>query len=103
VQTVMVEIVWDFKVFLGKEAEFERHYGPEGTWVQLFRKSSAYLGTDLLHDQEAAGHYLTIDRWSNLASYETFLEEYAAEYKQIDEKMESLTRSETKLGVFEAI
>lgn len=99
----MVEILWEFRVISGKEREFERHYGPEGTWVQLFRKSHAYLGTDLLRDQETEGRYLTIDRWSDTKAYDVFREEFAVEYKRIDAQTESLTQSETKLGIFEAV
>ena len=102
-QKQMVEIVWEFKVGLGKEAKFERHYGPEGTWVQLFQRSAAFQGTSLLRDKEVRGRYLTIDRWKNLESYEAFQEEYAAEYKRIDGEMEELTVWERKLGVFEAL
>jgi quinol monooxygenase YgiN len=99
----MIEILWDFKVGSGKEAEFERHYGPEGTWVQLFRRSPAFLGTSLLRDREVRGRYLTVDRWKDLESYDSFQEEYAAEYKRIDAEMESLTQWEKKLGVFEGV
>jgi quinol monooxygenase YgiN len=99
----MIEIVWQFQVVSGKEAEFERHYGPQGTWVQLFRRTPAFIGTALLRDRDVRGRYLTIDRWNDLATYDSFRDEFAAEYKQIDAKMESLTQSETKLGTFEAI
>jgi heme-degrading monooxygenase HmoA len=99
----MVEIVWEFQVTTGKEAEFERHYRPEGTWVQLFRRSPAFIRTELLRDCEASGRYLTIDCWGDLASYDEFRAKFAAEYKRIDARMESLTQSETKLGVFEAV
>jgi hypothetical protein len=99
----MVEIIWQFEVVRGKESEFERHYGPEGTWVQLFRRSPAFWETLLLRDREVPGRYLTVDRWKDLDSYDSFQEEYAAEYKRIDAAMESLTQRERKLGVFEGV
>ena len=99
----MVEIVWEFRVASEKKAEFERHYGPEGTWVQLFRRSPEFIGTELLRDREAPERYLTIDRWKSVASYDAFRDEFAEEYKRTDAEMESLTQSETKLGVFEAM
>jgi quinol monooxygenase YgiN len=98
----MIVIFWEFRVIPGKEAEFERHYGPEGTWVQLFRHSPAFVETELLRDPEQPGRYLTIDRWKDMASLDAFREKFATEYKRIDAQMESLTRNETKLGVFEA-
>jgi len=99
----MVEIVWEFHVIPGKEEEFERHYGPEGTWVQLFRKANEFIRTDLLRDPEVPGRYLTVDCWTDLGAYDRFKEDFAAEYKTIDEQMEALTQSETKVGVFEAV
>ncbi len=99
----MVEIVWEFHVNSGNENEFERHYGPEGTWVQLFRKAPDFIRTDLLRDPEVPGRYLTVDCWSNLDAYDEFKQNFAAEYKAIDAQMEALTQSETKVGVFETV
>ncbi len=99
----MVEIVWEFHVMPGKEDEFERHYGPEGTWVQLFRKAKEFVRTDLLRDPEVRGRYLTVDCWTTLTAYDDFKRNFAAEYKTIDAQMEALTRSETKVGVFETV
>ena len=99
----MVQIVWEFRVVAGKEEEFERHYGPEGTWVQLFRKGSAFLGTDLLRDREVRGRYLTVDRWKDLGSYEMFKSKFHDEYKRIDSQMEVLTEGETRVGVFDVV
>lgn len=97
----MTEIVWEFEVAPGRVAEFDKHYGPEGTWVELFRQDSAFRGTSLLRDREKPTRFLTIDRWEDLESYEAFRVRYAKQYEQIDVKMESLTVSERRLGVFE--
>lgn len=99
----MVEIVWEFYAASGKEDEFERHYGPEGTWVQLFRKAKEFVRTDLLRDPETRGRYLTVDCWTDLGAYDRFKDDFAYEYKTIDAQMEALTQSETKLGVFETV
>lgn len=99
----MVQIVWEFRVPQGKEAEFERHYGPEGTWVQLFRKAPEFIRTELLRDPDLRGRYLTVDCWTDAGAYDRFKQTFAAEYKTIDQQMESLTRSETKLGAFETV
>ena len=39
--------VWEFEVRPGCEAEFERHYGPDGSWVELFRAAHAVEFTAL--------------------------------------------------------
>jgi len=99
----MIQIVWEFHVIPGKEDDFERHYGPEGTWVQLFRKAPEFVRTDLLRDSEVRGRYLTVDCWTDLRAYDRFKDDFAAEYKTIDLQMEALTQSEIKVGIFEAV
>jgi hypothetical protein len=34
--------VWEFRVRADRRAEFERHYGPDGSWVALFRRGDGY-------------------------------------------------------------
>lgn len=99
----MIQIVWEFRVDPNKQREFEKHYGPEGTWVELFCKDSAFGGTRLLRNHEDEGRYLTIDCWQSLEAYEAFRVQYAREYQEIDQRMEHLTASETPVGVFEVL
>lgn len=95
----MVEIVWEFKVRAGCEKEFERHYGPRGSWFELFRKDPNYAGTSLLHEP-LTSRYLTVDRWKQDGDFERFKVTYNAQYAEIDSRMEALTESESKIGVF---
>lgn len=99
----MTEIVWEFEVARDRVVEFEKHYGPDGTWVELFRRDPAYRGTSLLRDREHPTRYITIDRWTDLESYEAFRVEYARDYEQIDFEMERLTIGEKRIGVFESL
>jgi hypothetical protein len=92
----MYVIVWRF--LTNAPAEFERHYGPAGTWVQLFRRSSDFVRTDLLRSNEG---YLTLDWWASRASYDAFRGEHAAEYGEIDVLCESITTFEEKIGEYE--
>lgn len=98
----MIEIVWEFQVVAGQEEEFERHYGPQGTWAELFRRDPSYRGTTLLRDRGRLGRYLTVDRWEEPSSFDKFKERFGEDYRRIDEAMERLTASETKVGVFES-
>ena len=99
----MIEIVWEFTVHPVHRSEFEKHYGPAGTWAELFCHDTAFHGTSLLRDREIPNRYLTIDRWDDLPSYEAFRIQYAREYQQIDAQMERLTEKENRLGVFESL
>jgi heme-degrading monooxygenase HmoA len=93
--------VWQFLVHPGREAEFERHYGPEGAWVQLFRRADGYLDTRLLRDRATPGRYVTIDRWQDEAAYRGFRACFAAEHDAVDRECEALTREERALGEYD--
>lgn len=96
----MFLIVWEYQVKSGHEEEFEDAYGPNGLWVQLFRKSDGYHSTELLHDSKNRNRYLTIDRWDSEKSYQSFLRDYKAEYDGIDKQCNELTESEARVGTF---
>ena len=92
--------LWQFDVRPGAEAEFERHYGSDGTWVVLFRRAPGYVDTRLLKDRDVPGRYVTIDRWESESAYRAYRERFAAEHDAIDSACESLTIKETPLGVY---
>jgi hypothetical protein len=46
--------MWDLQARPGLEKEFERIYGPDGDWVHLFRKSKAFLRTELYRNRLCA-------------------------------------------------
>lgn len=88
-------VVWRFTTNV--PAEFERHYGPRGTWARLFRHADGYVRTDLLRDDED-GHYVTLDWWSSRSDYDAFRGAHADDYARIDALCESVTTSEEKIG-----
>lgn len=92
--------VWEFRVEAGRREEFERHYGPDGTWARLFRRADGYLGTLLLQDPADRSRYLTIDRWESRSAHRAFRARFAAEYEALDRQCEALTARETAIGEF---
>ena len=92
--------LWEFHVSPAWAADFERHYGPAGTWAQLFGLSPDYLGTLLLKDNTVPGRYLTIDRWRSEDAYRLFRSTYARQYAELDNECEQLTIDERSLGTF---
>jgi hypothetical protein len=96
----MVYILWEFHVRPEKLARFKEHYGPSGTWAQLFRKNAAYRETLLLADAEEPTRFVTIDIWNDLESFRRFKSENAEEYQQLDGICEELTDTERNLGIF---
>ncbi len=92
--------VWEFRVQPSSQEEFEKHYGPNGTWAVLFSRSPGYLGTLLLRDSSEPLRYLTVDRWTGEAEYLEFRSRFAREYAELDRECESLTTHEAALGEF---
>lgn len=93
--------VWEYTVTAGHEAEFETAYGPEGTWVQLFRRAPGYLHTELLRDRRQPNRYLTVDLWESAGAWAAFRESFAAEFDAIDARCEAWTEQEREVGVFD--
>jgi heme-degrading monooxygenase HmoA len=92
--------VWEFHVSVEHQAAFEQHYGPEGSWVQLFRRSPGFRETLLLIDRSNSGRYLTVDRWQSEQAYLDFRGAFSAQYAGLDADCGKLTTAETFLGAF---
>jgi heme-degrading monooxygenase HmoA len=95
--------VWEFQVRSAALGEFELIYGASGSWAGLFRKSSEYLGTELVRDPDHPGRYLTIDRWTSREAFLRFKQEHATEYAALDETCDRLTTAEKFVGSFESL
>jgi heme-degrading monooxygenase HmoA len=97
----MFVVLWQFQVKSGLEKEFEKVYGPDGSWAALFRGSPAFRGTRLLRDTSLPGCFFTLDCWDSRAVYDAFRSQNAAAYAELDRQCESLTESEALVGSFE--
>lgn len=91
-------IVWEFRVRRGMAKQFEEVYGLHGEWVQLFRRDSAYIRTQLFRDVDDASRYLTLDFWASEEAYQAFRESHRDEYRIIDAKCEQMTDGEREVG-----
>ena len=94
--------VWEYIVKEEAKFDFERIYGPNGDWVQLFNKSEGYLGTELHRDISNDLRYLTTDYWVSKEARDVFREQFAQEFAELDQRCESLTEKELFLGDFES-
>ena len=57
----------------------------------------------MLLDPAQGGRYLTIDRWSDRASYERFLADTAEAYDALDASLEGLATREVPVGHFDEV
>lgn len=96
----MYVILWEFRPAPGREPEFEQAYGPDGRWIQLFRRAPGYLGSELLHDADDFNRYLTLDRWETAEAYERIRVACGADYESLDRECEGLTVHEARIGTF---
>ncbi|HZQ19284.1 MAG TPA: antibiotic biosynthesis monooxygenase [Terriglobales bacterium] len=95
-----VVIVWEFLVRPNKRRAFERIYGPRGDWARLFGSGSGYIRTDMVRDLDARDKYLTLDYWRSRRDYKNFQRKNREAYRVLDDKCETLTSKEAKIGEF---
>jgi len=95
--------VWEFRVKADSASTFERIYGPNGAWAQLFRRSPGYVATELIRDLEHPGRYLTLDRWTSREALQRFKQDNHSDYAALDKQCESLTEQENLIGAFDAV
>jgi heme-degrading monooxygenase HmoA len=96
----MYFVLWEYRAKPDQIKEFETTYAEDGDWTKLFRQSPGYLGTQLLRDAQLPHRYVTIDRWTSQADYETFLTQWQAEYADLDARCADLTEQESPLGAW---
>jgi len=92
--------LWEFIVEPQHVKEFERHYGPQGSWVELFRQAPGFIQTLLLRDSTDPRRFVTIDRWENDEAYRRFRSQFSRQYADLDRRCEKLTMRETLIGEF---
>ncbi|MCB0278323.1 MAG: antibiotic biosynthesis monooxygenase [Calditrichaeota bacterium] len=92
--------MWEYFVRPEYQEEFEQIYGPDGEWVKLFKKAEGYISTDLYQDQDQPLRYVTTDFWESKKHSEAFRNDFAYDFKKLDDKGELYTVGEEFLGDF---
>lgn len=95
--------IWEFFVRPGKEEEFVRHYGPDGTWTALFRRAPGFLETILLRNREYPSRFVTVDRWKSADTFAAFRGEFDREFTRLDVRCRELTTREDPLGTYDVL
>ena len=98
----MYHIVWEYEIRPERLAEFMALYGAAGAWSALFRFAEGYRGTELFCDTARPTHFVTMDRWSSQAAFESYLPAIREAYDRLDIQGAALTIEEWKVGAFES-
>lgn len=96
-------VIWEFRVRPSKRRAFEKIYGPQGEWADVFRRDKEYIRTHLIRDRESRLHYLTLDVWASRKAYHRFKKENQTEYAAIDKRCAAMTTKEQLVGEFETV
>jgi heme-degrading monooxygenase HmoA len=91
---------WEYDVAPEHEPAFLRAYGPDGDWVQLFRRAPGYLRTELFRDIARPGRFVTLDYWETPEAFAAFRARFAKEFEALDVRCEALTVREAEIGRF---
>ncbi len=92
--------MWEYHVSKNHIDEFEKAYGLNGDWVNLFKKAEGYIETELHKDINNEGRYITVDYWQSKEACINFRNKYQKEFNEIDERCETYTVKEISLGEF---
>ena len=95
----MYRIVWQYEVRPERLAEFERVYGADGEWVEFFRSSPDFIGTNLFRALETSTNFITVDVWRSRPAYENFRKTHSERYAKLDEWCSQFTTHERTLGM----
>lgn len=94
---------WEYVVRPDRLEEFERIYGPDGEWAQLFRAAPGYQGTELFRDRSQPTRFLTFDYWASREAWERFRRTARDAYAELDARCEQLTEREREAGRFQPV
>jgi len=94
--------IWKYSVRSEHVGDFVAAYGPNGDWVQLFRRFKGYCQTVLLRDRGDPLVFVTIDYWRCASDWETFRKKAGVEFESLDSRCEQWTKEERELGRYDA-
>ena len=91
-----------FKVVAGRESEFEKIYGPEGSWQQVLRNAEGFLRTELQYESVVERRYSGFDHWRSHKDFEVFREQQQSRLDEFQQHVaeQGLIENEVLLGAF---
>jgi hypothetical protein len=92
--------LWAYHVRPEQVEAFRHAYGPDGEWAAFFRRSDAYIRTDLLLDRTEPNRFVTIDYFAEPQARAHLFEAYGDAYLALDRRWAAATLTETVIGEF---
>ena len=89
--------VWRYDVPTDRREEFEREYGPSGSWARLFAASPGFVATTLYADVESPTSYLTVDRFVDDDAWQRFRADHGGAYRELAKRLRHLTTNQEVL------
>jgi hypothetical protein len=89
--------VWRYRVAPDMREEFEREYGTEGSWAQLFATATGFVETSLYRGARSATTYITVDRFVSEQAWRQFRTDNDAAYTTLGERLAHLTLEQEEL------
>ncbi len=99
----MIAFGWEFEVKKGQEAHFEEHFGADGPWQALARRSRSFLGSSFLRDAAQPTRYMLIEYWSEMLVYEKHQANFSDEVHALEAQRDALVEKMTPTGIFTAL
>lgn len=94
--------IWEYLVNDEHISDFIRIYGPDGDWVQLFKQSDGYIGTDLHQDISDPNRFITVDYWKTKRDRDSFQNQFRVAFNALDKQAANYTETENLLGEFDS-
>jgi heme-degrading monooxygenase HmoA len=82
--------IFEYDVAPAQADGFAAAYGAEGDWARLFARGHGYLGTELFRCVPAGSRWITVDRWTDEAAWQAFLDAWGTEYAALDRRLHGL-------------
>lgn len=95
----MFQVIWEMKVKFKEREKFEKFYDPKGDWVNFFKKSDHYQGTDVLENGEGDGIFLVIDEWQSEEDFNEFVKSRKTDYDLLEEKAKAASRTKKRIWI----
>ncbi len=93
----MFRLIVEYRVKPKSREQFEELFGPKGERVKLFSRSKAYLGSELLLDDESKLAYIAIDFWESETAQTEFAKTQATTIEKLNQQIARMVKGNDRI------